>query len=184
MLDLKQKPCHLGKSMSINTEHHGDDDVGAIDIPIDGIMLTAKELDVLLGDGAHAALFVKPKGRGGADAMPEVRFLHFLPLGFKQKFEKAKVTLHVGMAPAKLVFADCKIGSVRLTPQTGGLTAMSCSVRARPETDDVGTLFEGRNTTATLWISGAERVEDKNDKQGNLGLGENGEDDEGEDDDE
>lgn len=176
MLSLKQKACKLGKSMSINTEHHGDDDVGAIDIPIDGIMLTAAELDTLCGDGSHAALFVKEKGA----SLPEPRFMLFKPFGFKQKFEKAKVTVHVGMSPEKLAFQGCKIGSVMLTPQTGGLTMMSCSIRARPETDDVGTLFENRNGTATLWISGAERVEERDERQRGLGLGEPKDDDDNE----
>lgn len=175
MLNLKQKACKLGKSMSINTEHHGDDDVGAIDIPIEGIMLTAAELDTLCGEGSHAALFVKEKG----SSLPEARFGLFKPFGFKQKFEKAKVTIHAGMGPEKLAFQGCKIGSVTLTPQTGGLTMMSCSVRARPETDDVGTLFENRNMTATLWISGAERVEDPDGRQKGLGLGEPKDDDAG-----
>lgn len=180
MLELKKKACHLGKSMAINTEHHGEDDVGAVDIQIDGIMLNAKEIDLLLGNEAHQALYIYPPPRADESTMPSVRFDNMLPLGLSQKFEKARVTLHVGMEPTKLVFADCKISSIKLEPKEGGLTQMKCGIRARPESEEVATLFDYRNTSATLWISNAERVTAKNENQGELGLGEKDGGEEGE----
>lgn len=178
MLELEQKACHLAKSYSINTEHHGSDDVGAIDIVFDGVMLNANEIDNLLGAGAHKALFEYPPPRKDESTMPRVRFPHFLPLGLKHKFEKANVLLHVGMKPEKLDFFECKISGLRLTPQEGGLISMRCSIRARPESEEVATLFTYRNTDATIWIRDAEKVDDGASNQGSLGLGE-GKDDGG-----
>jgi hypothetical protein len=179
MLELEQKACHLAKSMSINTEHHGSDDVGAIDIVFDGVMLNANEIDNLLGNGSHKALFNYPPPRDKQSAMPTVRFPHFLPLGLNHKFKDANVILRVGMKPDKLDFFECKISGIRLTPQEGGLVSMKCSIRARPESDDVAKLFDHRNTDATIWIRDAEKVDEPNANQQSLGLGEKQDDEEG-----
>lgn len=171
MLELEQKACHLAKSMSINTEHHGSDDVGAIDVTIAGIMLNAKELDNLIGNGAHKALYDYPPPRRDESTMPKVRFPHFAPLSFTQKFEKATVLLKVGMKPEELEFIECKVSSVKLKPTEGGLTDMTCTIRARPESEEVAKLFDYRNTDATLWIRDAERVDDGSSNQQNMPLG-------------
>ena len=181
MLNLDKKPCCLGKSMSINTEHHGDDDVGALDIPIDGIILNAAELDQLLGNGAHKSLYHYPQPKAGESSMPEARFPHLKPFAFKDHFERAKVTLELGMEPDRIMLAECTVRNVKLTMQAGGLTMMACSLRARPDSDDVALLFDHRNDDGTIRIEGAERVEPKGKRQqGDLPLGEDPGDDDGE----
>ncbi len=172
-LSLEKRPCQMGGSMSTNTEHHGDDDVGAIDIRLDGIMLGRSDLDALLGDGAHAALYVTAASNG-EEAMPDLRLPQLKPLVLKDHFEGARVVLRPGFAGDEwLVFADCKVRQVKLELQSGGLTKLSCSVRARPDPEDVGTLFEWQNTEVMVEISDGKRAQPKaKDRQGDLALGE------------
>ncbi|MCA9244465.1 MAG: hypothetical protein KDA32_10950, partial [Phycisphaerales bacterium] len=56
VLNLKKRPCKIGGSMSTTTEKHGDEDVGAINIAVDGITITRDELEALLGPGSFDAI--------------------------------------------------------------------------------------------------------------------------------
>jgi len=173
MLELSKKPCHLGNSMSTNTERHGEEDVGAIDLPLDGIVLNRKELDALLGKDAHAAIYVT----AGKDAMPEIRFPSLKPLAFKDHFEGATVILELGMDGDRFVLDDCKVRSVQLTPQAGGLTLMKCSIRSTPDSDTVAVLYDHLNTDGMVQIENAKAAEPRKSKQKDLPLseGEDGE---------
>ncbi len=175
MLQLSKKPCHLGNSMSTNCEKHGEEDVGAIDLPLDGIVLNKTEIDALLGDGAHAAIYRTPS----KDAMPEARFPLLKPFAFKDHFEHATVTLEIGIDGDRFVLSDCKVRNVQLTTQAGGLTLMKCSIRSTPDSDTVAALYDHLNTDGMVQIEGAKPAEPKKGKQKDLPLGE-GEDEEGE----
>lgn len=172
-LTLSKTPCRIGSSMSTNTEHHGDEDVCAIDIPLDGIMLARADLDALLGEGAHAALYVTP-APNGEEALPEIRLPQLRPLALKDHFEDARVVLRPGFADDEfLVFAGCKVGKVKLELQAGGLTKLSCSVRARPDPEEVGELFSWQNSYALVEITDGKRAQPKGKKaQADLPLGE------------
>lgn len=180
MLSLSKRPCKLGNSMSTNTEKHGDEDVGAIDLALDGIMLNAPELDALLGNGAHKALYICPPPNADEAPLPEVRFAQFKPFAFKGQFEKARVALELGMDGYELTLHECKVRSLKLTPNAGGLTTLSCSIRSTPDGDAVATLYDYLNGDASVTLSGAEKAKEKaKDRQTDLALGEasDGEDD-------
>ena len=173
MLKLNKRPCQIGNSMSTNTEKHGDDDVGAIDLKLDGMMLNAAELDSLLGDGAHAAIYHRQKSNGkGSDELAEIRFPHLKPLQFKDDFEKSRVELHVGIDNEQIVLADSKVRRVTLTPNAGGLTTMACSVRSTPDSDTVAALYDHLNSEGSVAIRSGKLVEKQADKQRDLSLGE------------
>ena len=178
-MNLKKRPCHIGNSMSTNTEKHGDEDVGAIDLALDGIVLNADELNSILGDGAHAALYVIPKANGSDNALPEARFPGIKPIELKEHFEKARVELWVGFEDDeqdRIGLSDAKVRRVKFTPGAGGLTSMSCSVRATPDDEVVSTLFNYLNHTASVAIRNGKWAESKSDKQKDLPLSESVED--------
>lgn len=176
MLKLKKKPCHIGNSMSTNTEKHGEEDVGAIDLKLDGIVLDRKELEVLLGPNSHGAVYRIPEGTDGKDAMPEIRFPFLQPLAFNDHFEGATVELELGMDSEKFTLSDCKVRSIKLQPQAGGLTLMSCSIRSTPDSDTVAVLYNHLNTQGMVKIDKGKQAEPGKRKQNDLPLGE-GEDD-------
>lgn len=175
MLSIDKRPCHIGNSFSSNTEHHGAEDVGAIDLPLDGIMLNAVDLEALLGPGAHKALYLYPDPNGEDSPLPEVRFPMLHPLKLKQEFEKATVAVTLGYdEQLTMTWQGCKIRGIVLTTQAGGLTKMKCSIRARPDPSDVAELFQDLNGDGSIEISEARKAQPKKakDKQTDLPLGE------------
>ena len=178
MLNLTKRPCKLGNSMSTNTEKHGDEDVGAIDLPLDGIMLTAAELDAILGDGTHDALYVR-SSNGNAKGLSEVRFPQLKPLAFKEHFEGARVDLWLGYedGDARVGFSGAKVRNVKLTLQAGGLTKLECSIRATPDPEEVAQLYDFLNHEGSVGIRNGKVAEPKaKDKQKSLPLAEGAED--------
>lgn len=172
MLNLNKRPCRLGNSMSTNTERHGDEDVGAIDLPLDGLVLTADEFDALLGSGAHEALYRKARGNGSTDSLPMPRFEGLKPFAFKQHFEHARVELFLD--DERYGWADCKVRNVQVTLQAGGLSVLKCSVRARAEPDEVAVLYDHLNRDAGVAIRNAKIAQPTKakDNQTELPLGE------------
>ena len=125
MLNITMRPCQLGSSINTRVERHGDEDVPACDIPLDGIMLTEAELNLLLDDphasrclftavaGVHqpalpmiAALSLRSKLEGatvtlslhGCDKRAEVTDEEAIPT----KYKRATVTLPAHLATATL----------------------------------------------------------------------------------
>lgn len=154
---LSKRTGKIGPSINTRTEKHGDDDVPGIDIPVSGILLDAGELAVLLQDGAaHESFFTNARSKH-----PEPRFLDVLPvLNLQGKFEDAKVTLAAGRNQA-VILKPAKVSKIRLEPQVGGLTAMSCTVQGNP--DDHTDVLDMLNKSCTIAILNA-KLEDRDDE--------------------
>lgn len=171
MLTITKRPCHIGGHMNATTEKHGDEDVPALDIALDGMMLSANELNALLSDPhASAALFNREGGQ-----LAEPMFPHFKPFVLKQRYEGATVRLVVGgLTQTEVALHECKLRRITLEPQTGGMTQLSLAVRARPDADLMAVLLESMNTDADVEIADAQ-VAEKGDKQRDLPLSTAGE---------
>lgn len=170
-LDIDKRPCHISNAMSTNTEKHGDEDVGAIDLPLDGIVLKKADLEALLGVGAFEALYLTDTD------LPEVRFTAIAyPIGLKAEFTDARVELWLGMAgdddpeAPGLVLGDCKVRALKITPTAGGMTLAKLSVRATPPAEVVGMLYDCLNTDGAVAIADAKHKPHPKDKQKDLAL--------------
>ena len=139
MLTLDKRPARIGGSMNSRTEKHGDEDVPALDIPLEGLMLTKEELNALTGDPyMHDALF-SHRSQGKLDE-PILR--NFRPLVYREKFEEGQVLLRVGLgADIEVDLKDVKLARVTLEPQVGGLTACSVQIQCRPTAETVAQLW-------------------------------------------
>lgn len=175
MLSISDRPCHLSNAMSTNTEKHGNEDVPAIDLGIDGVILNAADLDSLLGLGAHKAFYITPR----SEELPKIRFPHLGPLKLEPKFENATVRLTVGIDGDEIGLEGCKVSGLAITLAEGGLSSLAFKVRATPESDTVGDLFVHLNSKARIEVLGASKVQAKEKKrQAGLPLGEGGDEDE------
>lgn len=133
MLTLTEREATLGSSINTRCERHGDEDVTALDIPLSGMALDEKELNILLQDPhAFGALYVAAGARG---SMSEPKLKVLGPLKLKDKIEGAEVSLWIGMAKEPVVIRDCKLAKVTLELQTGGTTLLSLQVQCTPTID-------------------------------------------------
>jgi hypothetical protein len=129
MFSINDRGATIGANINSRGEHHGDELVTAIDIPLEEIMLDERELCALLGEPlAWRALFNAE--RGGGHVLP--LFPKIKPIGLKEKIEEASVTINFGLDDWIRV-VPAKIAKIQLEPREGGLTAMSCSVQCTPE---------------------------------------------------
>lgn len=148
MLSLSNRPCRIGSSINTRTEKHGDEDVTALDIPLNEIMIEDVELNILLQE-PHASnvLFNAPPGK-----LAEPVFKSIKSLRLKDKIEGASVIITLnGSTEVKL--SDCKISKVTLDPQIGGLTCVSLQVQCTPKLDSlIARLLEKLNCEATVEI--------------------------------
>jgi hypothetical protein len=170
VLDLAKRPAMV---MHVNPrlERHGDDGVLACDIKLDGIHLEPDELNLLLGDKhAHAALFIKPDGKGKA-AEPMFRQLKSFEL--VDKFENCAATISLGLSDNELEFDDVKVAKVKLSPQVGGQTLVELTVQTVIEdTDDVARLLEHLESECNVALMFGSKEKPKDRKaQKELGLG-------------
>jgi hypothetical protein len=155
ILSLSKRPAQVGPSINTRTEKHGNDDVPGIDIPVSQIFLDKDELNALLQDvEGHDALYTEARGE-----QLEPRFQTIQPLVLDDKFTGAKVSLEVTTGGEKTVLhlKPAKIAKIKLEPQVGGLTLMSCTVQGNPQdhTDVLALL----NQKCRLSILNAERDE-------------------------
>lgn len=167
MLTLTKRPARIGSSINTRTEKHGDEDVPACDIPIEGLMLEREELNALLGDPyAHDALF-NHRSQGKVD---EPIFRKFKPLVFREKFESARVVLTVGLgADVEIELKDVKLARITLDPQVGGLVELSVQVQCTPPAETIGALvnYLGHELEAEVTFG---QVAEKADRQRELPI--------------
>ena len=154
MLNLTKPPGQIGPSINVRTEKHGEEDVPACDVTIDGIMLEAADLCALLEDPkAHTLLFTVDLTGTVSPAFPQ-----FAALTLAEKFEEARVVLYVGFAPTELVLKDVKVGKIRLTPKVGGMTECKLQIQATPEPEMIGVLSGHTNHEISIEIADAKRA--------------------------
>ncbi len=169
---LTEKACQLGSKFTSNGEGEGDKREDSVKFSLEGLMLTAKELDKILGPDAAAHLFVRKGGdavepRFGED-VNEIKLVH--------RYVDSTVTLTLD--GETLTLAQAKIMGVVLQPQIGGMTWMACDIEA-PAVEGVDSIRRhlGLKIAAHLAF-GTKPVNDK--RQKSLALNE-GDDDQDED---
>ncbi len=168
MITITDRPARLGSSINTRTEKHGDEDIPSADIPITGIMLSAEELNSLLGDPhASRALFNNDKG------VKRPMFRCFKPFRLTEKFEGARVSLALSVLNDNGVVVeikDCKLAKIDLEPCEGGLTAMSLQIQSVPTEAQIGELFGHLNREISIEIADGKRVEKSGGKQAELPM--------------
>ena len=127
MLTLDRRPCKLGMKATADGKEKDGAEIKTLAIELDSIFLEARELNIILSE-PHAwdVLF-------NAGAHPPEPFLKSLKaIELKDSTEHAYVEILFGLTERQIIFTDCKLSKVKLEPQVGGLTAMSCKVTALP----------------------------------------------------
>lgn len=149
MLNITETHATMGK-LSNNLEKHGEEDVTAFDIPIDGITLRAEQVNALVEDPyADRWLF------NDAKDVKEPNLAKFEPLVMSDAFEGALVSLTMSTGQLH-TFADCKIKGVTLQPRRGGDTLVGFSLRLRPENEQqILDLIDHQNATIKIDVQEA-----------------------------
>lgn len=170
---LPEKPCTLGGKVVTTGDGEGNDREELVKFSLEGLMLNAKEIDRVLGAGAHGRLFVQHKGEdikpAFGDDINELKLAH--------RYVDSSITLSLDGETVTLPAA--KITNVVLQPQIGGMTWMACDIEAPSKLAD-GVEHIGNHCSlkiAAQLAFGSKPVLDK--RQKNLPLGE-GADDEAE----
>jgi hypothetical protein len=173
---LQEKPCQLGSKFTSNGEGEGEKREDLVKFSLEGLMLTARELDKILGEGAHERLFRKAKAGESlepafGDDVNELKLVH--------RYVDSTVTL--GLDSEALTLAQAKIMGVVLQPQIGGMTWMACDIEA-PAVDGVDGIrkHSGMKIAAQLAF-GTKPVLDKRQKSLPLNEGDDDEDDQDDD---
>lgn len=165
-LQLAERPCKMGNAINVRSQKHGDEDVPACEIPIVNFLLEEAELDALLGKGAYKALYREPKNGKAV----EPRFEHVTELAIDEKFV-GSVSLDLETIDLELTSENVTLASVKLTPQVGGLTAMSLNVQCTPSTDEIAQLAGSMNRAIRASINFGGRKQPKGKKQKELPMG-------------
>lgn len=171
---LPEKPCTLGGKVVTTGDGEGNSREELVKFSLEGLMLNAKEIDRVLGAGAHGRLFVQHKGEdikpAFGDDINELKLAH--------RYVECQVTLTLDSETVTLPAA--KITNVVLQPQIGGMTWMACDIEAptglADGVEELGS-HSGLKIAAQLAF-GSKPVLDK--RQKNLPLGEGADDDEDE----
>lgn len=133
MLNLAKRPAKIGVAINSRRELHGETPVTALDIPLTDIMLDASELNAILREPhAHNVLF-NESGVATGGRIREPVFKHISALSLADKIEGATVTIVHGVEAVELRLSPVKLSKVKLQPQVGGLTAMTCTVQCTPD---------------------------------------------------
>lgn len=173
---LPEKPCTLGGKVVTIGDGEGNAREELVKFSLEGLMLNAKEIDRVLGAGAHGRLFVQHKGDdikpAFGDDINELKLAH--------RYVDCQVTLALDGETVTLPAA--KITNVVLQPQIGGMTWMGCDIEAPASlADGVEELgSHGGLKIAAQLAFGSKPVLDK--RQKNLPLGEGVDDNDDEDD--
>jgi hypothetical protein len=124
MFSISLRQAKIGNQIQARGEMHGEDSVTAYSIPIVGVMIDDHELAALLQEPlARQALFVDRAGEMTQPLFPQLK-----PLQLKHKFEGGLVRIVHSIDNEEIKFTSCKIKSIKLEPQPGGLTEISFMV--------------------------------------------------------
>lgn len=186
-MKISNKPAMLGKSFKAhNVRAHSEDGdeggdagelISARDIPLKKIMVTKSQFNKLLGsDQAYNSFFddsTKP-------AEPAFESIDALKL--RESYKDCSATIVFGVSSKTIeIDGECKIKNIRLSPCTGGVAELSCTLTAplprKLETLDLET-FIGKEVSVTLKFGPVDEGDEADDKkQASLALdGEEGED--------
>lgn len=169
---LPEKPCELGSKVTNTGDGEGVEREELVKFSLKGLMLNAKEIDRVLGAGAHGRLFVQHKGEdikpAFGDDVNELALAHLY----------ADCTVTLSLDDQVVTMPKAKISKVVLQPQIGGMTWMGLEVEAPTKlADGIESISNhcGLKIAAQLAF-GQKPVLDK--RQKNLPLGEGTDDEE------
>ena len=163
-LVISQREAKISGSLNVRTEYHGEDPVRAMDIGISGLRIGRDELNALLNDqDAHNLLF---KARQNSE-LQDPQFPQFAPFRLTESIEAARVVLFVSVDLQRVELGLCKLKSIVLTLEGGGLTEVAFTVQSIPTIDNrIVQLLERLDTPLQIEIS-----YEHNPKQASMDLG-------------
>ena len=190
ILRLDTKLCRMGK-ISNNLEKHGGDHVTAFTIPIAELMLTKAELmltkaelNAFMRDKfCYQSWYDTTKGNQAAEPMPWWGGESFY---VSETFEADAGTITVsgdkacdfaseGDPKDDDYRAAIVVSKIKLTPRTGGLTELTCSIYLRPGVGKTNlALQDHQHREVKLTLVDA-KVAERDSKQPQLPIGEPGE---------
>jgi hypothetical protein len=162
-LNLTKRQGFVGKSINTRTEMHGKDPVGALDIPVSGILVNMEELNILCDEpSAWDGLYKKNE-----DGLIVARIPAIASHTITHKFKGAQVRITGnGLEPS--LFVDAAVKDIVLLLVDGGNTTMSCKVQVVPETPIPTTVWV--NKKISIGIKAAEIDNDVDDDEPELPL--------------
>jgi hypothetical protein len=163
-LVISQRDAKIAGSLNIRTEYHGDEPIRAMDIGISGLRIGPDELNALLNDiDAHNLLF---KARQNSE-LQDPQFPQFAPFRLIETIEAARVVLCVSVDLQRVELGLCKLKSIVLTLEGGGMTEVAFTVQSTPTIDSrIVQLLERLDTPLQIEIS-----YQHNPKQASLDIG-------------
>lgn len=169
-LSINKRWCRISTQISSQRQKHGDENVTALRIPVEQIMLTDRELNAILQEPhAHNALFDhKRAGKSPIKPMFEKRIK---PLRLVDKLEGATVTITHGHGGLSEEFKSgtATLSKIELEPKEGGLVAMSCTINCTPTLNEAAAhLLSRLDSSVEIEIAGGEFAPEQTD----LELGE------------
>lgn len=165
-LTVKKTGAKLGASINVRNELHGDEDVGACDFKLSGIMLDKEDLNELYQDKYYHNSLFNTKGK----LMEPMTRLNE-PAVFKTKFENSTITLWLGLSDEVVKLTEVKLRKITLEPQTGGLTELCLQVQCNPEAEQLGELYTHQNKDVSVNIRFGREEKPKQKPQPELPLG-------------
>lgn len=174
-ISLTKRPGYIGAGIPTRTERHGDDEVGAMTIPVRNILLFEKDVIQMYNDeDAHSRLFTGKRSAALEPAFPNTI------LYLTDKFKGAKVTIKTEAMDEALILKPATVENIRLECEdAGGHVIMTCTVKGAPADDVVVDILKMLNSKCTIAILngsvtpvGAKEAADEN--QGELPLDEGG----------
>jgi hypothetical protein len=129
MLELKSREAKIGAAINTRTEKHGEDDVAALDIPLE-FLLEPDELNALLKSETAADRLFRV---GGDPALPALK-----TLSLKEKIEGARVTLTFDSLNEEITldFSDAKLAKIHVEPKFSSKSMCYLTVQVVPDLDD------------------------------------------------
>lgn len=134
MSTLTIRPAKIGNVIKCEKASSSKEQQGemltALVIPLTDVMLDERELNMLLSNPtAHTALFNQSRD------LVEPNFTNLKPFSLDEKFASAAVTITHGVSSEKIRLAPVRISKIKLAPQVGGLTSLSCVITGTPNLD-------------------------------------------------
>lgn len=135
-ISLDKRPCHLGPSINNRREKHGTENVPALDLGIEGYLLSKQELDKLVGQGFWNSRYeTRSAGQPAAPAWKKIKSEKF-----SEKLEADLVISFLSESVKPIEITEAKISKLEFEYQIGGLTACNFTVSTSQDDVDVNKL--------------------------------------------
>jgi hypothetical protein len=149
-LTITERVAKLGTKITTTANEKNTDAANSSVVPIVGMMLEEAELDALLGKGAHKAFFREATVAGVKQLEP--RFPGLKEITLREKFV-GDVVIDLDDIRVECDDEHVTIKSVKLAPQTGGLTAMSLKVECQPSAQESAAIAAQLNRECRAEVS-------------------------------